>query len=897
MAYRTLQSFDLERWDDDWGTADAKFVLALDHDIINTEDGTQFLGSGHLGAGSLRQLGPCFESTITVAGVRATTTAIELPTTDSASPAHLARYYAYIYVRGQLKHRLNDGWHLHEAVNGTSETFTWRQWRNAQNFRQHYPNLPTLGDRITLQEMIDAALAANLVQDASASVKGVTRLSRAPLSASAPIAAGDNDYRFNARFVYAEQFAGATLPVQIQAAVDYLFALGGGTVYVATCGADFGNTVDASQVRVKANVRVVLPQGDFTYSLRGYGGKNMGGGFFLIGGMFVLDSDSCLEGSGPNTRLHESSWVYTELPAGEQAGAVSNGEFIAQHKVVLATAEARTTGSTSRNITVRNLSIVEGKPNQASGFNSAGGCIDLGNCHGGVIEGCHFKDLHSIACHIGSSSSTGSDPGFDLVARGVSAPLGKYAEHVTVRNCFFYGCSSQNLALVNGKGVYFRDNDFRDPGYDSPHAAGTSVIDLEPNAPGDWAEDVYIKGNTIANSTRTWPSGTRINNAIVVQNSASAQGWQNVVVSDNEIFGGKLSVLGHGINGAGILVRNNCDGVRVLRNYVERCQYGITVDYASDDAILFTNLVVSCGNVGATSVILDGSRRSRVLFNAVTIDSRSALAAGEDYDIAELATTSGTPTDNWFVGNLGLVRHLDPSTAPVRRGNFGPAGVVGITTANGYDQLNSVVYTLTNGDATPSVLFGNHFRTANAGATTITAFDDGAAGQSIRLHVADNNTTLQQGAALALVGGATRKLVSGDVVDFAYDGAVWREVGGPAHVVGGGAAPSAAAGGAVPAGSGATASLTGVDAGGEVTLNTGTGILDVGAVLAVTFSSQYASAPAVGLHPSNAAAAALASAGVWVFATATASGFTVSVDNAQLTDSTTYKWHFQVIGR
>lgn len=80
-------------------------------------------------------------------------------------------------------------------------------------------------------------------------------------------------------------------------------------------------------------------------------------------------------------------------------------------------------------------------------------------------------------------------------------------------------------------------------------------------------------------------------------------------------------------------------------------------------------------------------------------------------------------------------------------------------------------------DTTPSVDGYGTFVTANAGATSITTFDDGINGQEITVICADANTTLVQGATLTLLNGASRKLVNGSVTRFVKQNTVWREVG------------------------------------------------------------------------------------------------------------------------
>ncbi|WP_430699073.1 terminase large subunit domain-containing protein [Mesorhizobium dulcispinae] len=87
--------------------------------------------------------------------------------------------------------------------------------------------------------------------------------------------------------------------------------------------------------------------------------------------------------------------------------------------------------------------------------------------------------------------------------------------------------------------------------------------------------------------------------------------------------------------------------------------------------------------------------------------------------------------------------------------------------------------TVTSGDATPSVasLIDNILVTTNTGATSITTFDDGVNQQLLELHVADANTTLVNGATLALLGAQNTSPPNGAILVFRKISTVWTEIG------------------------------------------------------------------------------------------------------------------------
>ena len=71
------------------------------------------------------------------------------------------------------------------------------------------------------------------------------------------------------------------------------------------------------------------------------------------------------------------------------------------------------------------------------------------------------------------------------------------------------------------------------------------------------------------------------------------------------------------------------------------------------------------------------------------------------------------------------------------------------------------IVTFTSTDATPTVANANVFRTA--GTTAITAFDDGIAGQVIKI-LADANITITNGASLLLAGAANYAMTANDTL-------------------------------------------------------------------------------------------------------------------------------------
>ncbi len=95
------------------------------------------------------------------------------------------------------------------------------------------------------------------------------------------------------------------------------------------------------------------------------------------------------------------------------------------------------------------------------------------------------------------------------------------------------------------------------------------------------------------------------------------------------------------------------------------------------------------------------------------------------------------------------------------------------------------------------------------------------------------------------------------------------------------------------AGAGGSASITGTDTAGEITLNTGTAPPGSSPCLTVTFATAYASSPSVILNPSNPGSGLLAGMAS-VYAESATSTFQV-YSTLGLLGSSTYKWHYIVV--
>ncbi|MFC1712128.1 glycosyl hydrolase family 28-related protein [Candidatus Poribacteria bacterium] len=177
---------------------------------------------------------------------------------------------------------------------------------------------------------------------------------------------------------------------------------------------------------------------------------------------------------------------------------------------------------------------------------------------------------------------------------------------------------------------------------------------------------------------------------------------------------------------------------------------------------------------------LTPSTNDLILFNAeegdadgdraVSVNFRGFKSGGEQSHLATItASHDGAADDEKGKLEIGVNDGSD-AWAPTTRLTMDSAGNVEVS---GRFHFSSVI-TLSDGDATPSVAGGNVFKTANTGATTITMFDDGMAGQKITVIIGDANTTMDfTGTNLKGNSGADWSPVSGDHMTCVFDGTNW----------------------------------------------------------------------------------------------------------------------------
>ncbi len=171
-------------------------------------------------------------------------------------------------------------------------------------------------------------------------------------------------------------------------------------------------------------------------------------------------------------------------------------------------------------------------------------------------------------------------------------------------------------------------------------------------------------------------------------------------------------------------------------------------------AALTANRVFSFPNASGTFVITGGAQ---------TITDKT-------FDTSNKLQVDGSSTRTVFADSSGNSR-IAPSVADVTAER-----VVSWPNFAGRYALEGAAVTFADADTSPTVVGSRLFKTANTGATSITTFDNGVAGQRIDIIFGDGNTTLVDGASLVLRTGGNYTPAATDTWTGVYDGTVWYEL-------------------------------------------------------------------------------------------------------------------------
>ncbi|HEV2826291.1 MAG TPA: right-handed parallel beta-helix repeat-containing protein [Pyrinomonadaceae bacterium] len=221
------------------------------------------------------------------------------------------------------------------------------------------------------------------------------------------------------------------------------------------------------------------------------------------------------------------------------------------------------------------------------------------------------------------------------IQAGGNALKGNFAEDVVIKNNLFTRVAGQTVAVVNGRNIVIDRNTFKESGRDTRQ--GMVPIDVEPNVPGDVAQNIQITNNVIDSRGSPFMHG----NGILVQNGARTRNYGPVTVKGNTIIGDNLIDVGGNI-ATGIYI--SAPNVTVVDNTIQRVSHcGIRLENSSH-AYVARNKIISAGTGGLFAFEITNTTDSQILDNIVTVDPRSPLANA-------VIVEAGTSRNNVYKGN------------------------------------------------------------------------------------------------------------------------------------------------------------------------------------------------------------------------------------------------------
>ncbi|MDC1268160.1 hypothetical protein N8Z76_00345 [Gammaproteobacteria bacterium] len=234
------------------------------------------------------------------------------------------------------------------------------------------------------------------------------------------------------------------------------------------------------------------------------------------------------------------------------------------------------------------------------------------------------------------------------------------------------------------------------------------------------------------------------------------------------------------------------DPVMVI--YRNQTQDGIAGEVFQDPSILRRPTGIQLDNVDAS--FSDGDttpsiwgRSAWKTNNSSTTTTITDFDDGREGDLIEIFISDGGVINKTTIShsaskiNLQGQESITPGVASILRFRRHSDRWYQVSGISPQDQIlvNNIVksndsVSFADADATPSVLNGYRFLTANTGSTSITHFDNPTFNQVIEVFFGDGNTTIVDGSTIQLHGSANQLATTGSMMTFRYHtDSVWYE--------------------------------------------------------------------------------------------------------------------------
>lgn len=274
---------------------------------------------------------------------------------------------------------------------------------------------------------------------------------------------------------------------------------------------------------------------------------------------------------------------------------------------------------------------------------------------------------------------------------------------------------------------------------------------------GRGSQYIIVDGNICHDNSRAGDDGIAVGASI-----PSDPFFQSIIISNNVV-----TLAG----GFGIDATSQCI---VTGNFVSRAAtHGIVIagDLGANrkDTIIANNIIYnpnqSNSNAGAGIYIGPGGTPSAT-WSRLRVLNNTVFDEGLKTRYGVYLNATNVAMSNIEIRGNDLEKVTTESIYIVNAPN--------ITNLRVKDNIEKNLFRTLPAGATPSVLGGEFFQSANTQPTTITMFNDGYIGQRIHIRFADTNTTIQfAGSALKGNGGVNFTGKAGDFLDCVFQGTQW----------------------------------------------------------------------------------------------------------------------------
>lgn len=331
-------------------------------------------------------------------------------------------------------------------------------------------------------------------------------------------------------------------------------------------------------------------------------------------------------------------------------------------------------------------------------------------------------------------------------------------------------------------------------------SGGTGIV---LSAQNTICDSNYVYGSFGAGIIYGGASGYRSNNLTISNNHCEANGFHGVQADTSYATDADLpyavTIVGNTLRGnspsgagSGAYLVNTRDTTFSGNTCTDNGEYGIVIGVRAINVVVANNVIADTRNGGARTQsvgIICGAETqnmqdvqiignlcrnhsltnvqitstSPATLNGLIVSDNVCRASANGIFIAEAAAgeiTNAIVSNNICLGN---------STVDLRL-----SLVDVVIDANKYSTQQDVLFhTFANSDTTPSVKGRTFYQANNAGATTITTFDDGVAGQEITVFAANANTTLGHGSGIDTPTASSVAIPSGGSVTLRRNASVW----------------------------------------------------------------------------------------------------------------------------